>query len=44
MVFVAYEGLKAPVGIRAFIRGRRKDPSIVKKEVEGFIAGSRRGW
>lgn len=44
MVFVSYEGLKAPDGATAFVKGRRKDPGVVKGEVEGFVAGSRRGW
>ena len=44
MVFVAYDNLKAPDGVGAFVKGRRKDPGVVKGEVEGFVAGSRRGW
>lgn len=45
MVFVAYETLKAPDGVTTFVKGRRKDPGAVKREVEGFVvANSRRAW
>lgn len=44
VVFVSYENLKAPDGVGAFVKGRRKDPGVVKREVEGYMSGSRRGW
>ena len=42
VVFVAYETLKPPEGVAAFIKARRKDAAAVQKEIALVVAGSRR--
>ena len=44
MVFVSYETLRPPADVTAFVKARRKGPSEVQKEIDGFVSGSRRGW
>ena len=42
VVFVSYETLRAPEGVTAFIKARRKGPEAVREEVERTMSGSRR--